>query len=233
MKSTPVICVAAAALLALGGAWWLRAREAPRKPWREVTLSPPVHTSALEAAPTAVPVAPDPHQHSAMLALEVERALAAHDPQQRETAFAFLLPELLQLDAPRVVDLVARQEPGEARDSLRSEVARQWIARDRDAAIQWMKSFENPGERQASASVAVQSLAAVAPGQAVEVADQFGIGRNDGSLEHLVQVWAEDDLDAATRWIERQPPGVGTEQLRTRIEQVRATRDASAENADR
>jgi hypothetical protein len=230
MKSTPVICVAAAALLALGGAWWLRAREAPRQPWLEVTLSPPVHTSAPEPAPTAAPVAPDPHQHSAMLALEVERALAAHDPQQRETAFAFLLPELLQMDAPRVVDLVARQEPGEARDSLRSEVARQWIARDRDAAIQWMKSFESPGERQASASVAVQSLAAVAPGQAVEVADQFGIGRDDGSLEHLVQIWAEDDLDAATRWIERQPPGVGTEQLRTRIEQVRASRDASAEN---
>src|SRR3954462_12944418 len=124
MKSTPVISVAGAALLALGGAWWLLAREAPRDAWREVAPSAsPVHTSAPEAASTAAQIAPDPGERSAMLALEIERALAAHDPQQRETAFAFLLPELLQRDAPRVVELVARQEPGEARDSLRSEVA--------------------------------------------------------------------------------------------------------------
>jgi hypothetical protein len=231
MKSTPVISVAAAALLALGGAWWLLAREAPRDAWREVAPSPsPVHTSAPEAPSTAAQIAPDPGERSAMLALEIERALAAHDSQQRETAFAFLLPELLQRDAPRVVELVARQEPGEARDSLRSEVARQWIARDRDAAVKWMQSLENPGERQASASVAVHALAAVAPDQAVDVADQFGIGRDDGSLEYLVQIWAEGDIDAATRWIERRPPGAGTEQLRARIEQVRASRAAAAEN---
>ena len=89
-----------------------------------------------------------------------------------------------------------------------------------------MKSFENTGERQASARVAVQSLAATSPGEAIDVADQFGIGRDDGSLEHLVQIWAEDDLDAATRWLESQPAGPRTEQLRARIEQVRAAREA-------
>ena len=228
MRPAPVISVVAAALLALGSAWWLPAREAPRQPWAEARPPPPpssIYTPARERAPTAGQIEHEAREHYAMLALEVERALVARDPQQRETAFTFLLPELLQRDARRVVDLVARQEPGEARDTLRTEVARQWIARDRDAAIEWMKSFESPDERQASASVAVHSLAAVAPEQAIYVADQFGIGRDDGSLEYLVQIWAEDDLDAATRWLEAQPGGPGTEQLRERIEQVRVARE--------
>jgi hypothetical protein len=89
-----------------------------------------------------------------------------------------------------------------------------------------MQSFENTGEQQASARVAVQALAATAPDQAIAVADQFGIGRDDGSLEHLVQVWAEDDLEQATRWLDSQPAGPRTEQMRARIEQVRAAREA-------
>jgi len=225
MRPAPVTSIVAAALLALGGAWWLHAREPPRHPWPAATPRPsPIYTSSTARAPTAREIERDAREHYALLTREIERALVARDPQQRETAFAFLLPELLQQDAPRVVELVARQEPGEARDALRTEVARQWIALDRDAAVEWMQSFESPGERQASASQAVQSLAAVAPDQAIYVADQFGIGRNDGSLEYLVQIWAEDDLDAATRWLEAQPDGPGTEQLRARIEQVRAAR---------
>jgi hypothetical protein len=41
-----------------------------------------------------------------------------------------------------------------------------------------------------------------------------------------VQVWAEDDLEQATRWLESQPAGPRTEQMRARIEQVRAAREA-------
>jgi hypothetical protein len=225
MRPAPVIAVVASALLALGSAWWLHAHESGSRPWPEATPPAPalpIYTPAPRSAQGAEN-ALDTRERNALLMTEIERALVARDPQQRETAFNFLLPELLQKDAPRVVDLVARQEPGEARDALWNEVARQWIARDRDAAIEWMKSFESP-ERLDSAHAAVQSLAAVAPDQAVYVADQFGIGRGDGSLEHLVQIWAEDDLDAATRWLEAQPDGPGTEQLRTRIEQVRAAR---------
>ena len=231
MRPAPFIAVVVAALLALGSAWWLHAHEARSRPWAEATPpapASPIYTPATPPAQTPEN-ARNTRERNALLTMEIERALVARDPQQRESAFNFLLPELLQADASRVVDLVARQEPGEARDALRTEVARQWIARDRDAAIDWMNSFESP-ERQASANVAVQSLAAVAPDQAVYVADQFGIGRGDGSLEHLVQMWAEDDLDGATRWIESQPPGAGTEQLRARIEQVRTARGASADS---
>ena len=68
----------------------------------------------------------------------------------------------------------------------------------------------------------MRTLAASDPAQAIQVADQFGVGRDDGSLEHIVQIWATENPDAAMRWIDRQPPNdPRTVQLKARIEQVR------------
>jgi hypothetical protein len=63
----------------------------------------------------------------------------------------------------------------------------------------------------------MRTLAATSPAQAIAVADQFGVGRDDGSLEHIVQIWAVERPDEAMRWIEAQPPGERTAQLRARI----------------
>ncbi|HEY6123855.1 MAG TPA: hypothetical protein VIV63_04330 [Steroidobacteraceae bacterium] len=157
------------------------------------------------------------------IALGIERALVARDLKQRETAFAFLLPELIELQPDRVIALVARQEPGETRDALREEVVRQWIVRDRNAAIEWMGTLEDEAERKASATLAMRTLATTAPAEAIEVADQFGVGRDDGSLEHMVQIWATEKPEEAMRWIDSQPAAdPRTAQLRARIERVRA-----------
>lgn len=208
---------------AMGAAYRLDARE-PRKPYPRAAPPPPpspVFTPAREPAPSAEDIERLALQHNAALALQIESALYARDPHRRETAFTFLLPELLQLEPERATDMVARQDPGEARDALRDEVARQWISRDRDAAIRWIKSFEHEPERRASSQIAVQTLAAVAPAQAIYVADELGVGRDDGYLEHMVQMWAEGDLDAAERWLAGQPDDARTAPLRARIEQVR------------
>lgn len=152
------------------------------------------------------------------LALEIGRTLVVADPQQRETAFNVLLPELLEMEPARVIALVARQEPGEARDALRDEVARQWITLDRDAAIEWMGSLEE-ADRKAGATIAMRRLAASDPAQAIYVADLFGVGGDDGSLAHIVQIWATENPAEAARWLESQPPNdPRTAQLRARIE---------------
>jgi hypothetical protein len=166
------------------------------------------------------------------IALAIERALVARDPQQRETAFAFLLPELIDIEPARVAALVARQDPGETRDALRDEVVRTWIARDRDAAVVWIGTLEDERELEAAATMAVRTLGATSPPEAIEVADQFGIGRNDGSLEHLVQIWATEKPHEAMRWIEAQPAAdPRTLQLRARIESVAAgTYNAASRN---
>ena len=63
------------------------------------------------------------HDRHEQLASAVDRALAARDPAQRETAFVHLLSELLR-DRPSMLrELFARQAPGESRDALRDELA--------------------------------------------------------------------------------------------------------------
>jgi hypothetical protein len=148
--------------------------------------------------------------------LEIERALVSTDVQQRERALNVLLPELLDSEPARVIDLVARQE-GETRDVLRDEVVRLWIRKDRVAALVWMGSMESEAERKASATMAMRTLAAIEPAQAIAVADEFGIGRDDGSLEHIVQIWAAENFDECLKWLETQPDNAQTAQLRARI----------------
>jgi hypothetical protein len=75
----------------------------------------------------------------------------------------------------------------------------------------------------------MRTLAAIEPAQAVAVADQFGIGRDDGSLEYIVQIWATENFDECTKWLETQPDNAQTSQLRARVEQVREQRVAALE----
>jgi hypothetical protein len=230
VKTITIVAATVVALFAaIGAAWRLDARE-PRKPYPKATPPPPasqVFTDLKEPVPDEREIEARARDHNAQLERLIERALVARDPQQRETVFTFLLPELLQVEPERVVAMFARQQPGEARDVLRDEVAQQWITRDRDAAIRWIKSFEDAGERMHAAQVAVDSLAAIAPEQAIYVAHELGVGLDNGYLEHLVQLWAEASLPEAERWLASQPDDARTAPLRARIERVRDQRKTS------
>jgi hypothetical protein len=200
---------------------------------REENAGPAVAAPSPEALST--PAAPHAgiapvgsRTNNAQRLLELERALVSDNPSLREDAFNVALPELLASDPQRVVDLVARQQ-GETRDLLRDEVVREWIRRDSDAAKIWMGSLEGE-ERSASAIIAMRTLAAIEPAQAVAVADEFDVGRDDGSLEHIVQMWATENLEECARWLRTQPDNPRTVQLRARVEQVRA--QSSADQRD-
>ena len=239
MKPT-LVTIVCAALLGSGAPYWLDAAEPqpqpPRKkiPYPKATPPPPannVFEPAKDRAPTQEEIEKAARDHDAMLVREIERALAARDPQRRETVFTFLLPELLQFDPSRVVEMVKKQEPGEARDALRTEVVRHWIMRDVDATVRWMKSLENEAERHDTAQVAVTTLAALAPDQAIAVAEQFGVGREDGYLERLAQIWAESDMPAAEAWSRAQQDNPQFAPLRARIDAVRLAQ-AQAQGQD-
>ena len=150
VRNVTIVAVTVVALsAAIGTAWRLDAREA-RKPYPKPTPPPPasqVFEPAKDPAPTQEEIEALARNHNAQLEQTLERALVARNPQQRETAFTFVLPELLQVEPQRAVALLNRQEPGEVRDLLREEIARQWIGRDRDAAIGWIKSLESEAER--------------------------------------------------------------------------------------
>jgi hypothetical protein len=228
MNRTSIITLVAVTLAGIGTVLWLHATE-PRKPWPRPTPPPPaspVFEPSKEHASSVEEIEREALSHYQQLELAIERSLVAKDPQQRETAFTFLLPELLQVEPKRIVAMVVRQEPGDVRDLLRDEVARVWIQADERAAVDWIKTLDD-AERSSAATTAVAVIASRNPGGAIELADELGVGRGDGSLEHLVQIWAIEDPEAAWRWIETQPDGPRTEQLRARIKQARAQASAA------
>ncbi|MES1263659.1 MAG: hypothetical protein ABUL69_04840 [Peristeroidobacter soli] len=218
MNTSSIVTLISAAAVAFGVVFAMRDASVPVAESR-----PPQINAAAKPMPLTGTVPHDSRDRSEQLTLDIERALVSNNPQQRETAFNVLLPELLESEPARVIALVARQQ-GETRDAIRDEVVRLWTRKDQNAAILWMGSIENEGERKASATVAMRTLAAIEPAQAVSVADQFGVGRDDGSLEHIVQIWATENLDASLKWLETQPDNAQTAQLRARIEHVQEQR---------
>lgn len=225
MKPSSIATLVLATLLAIGSACWIGAREpAKRKPYPKATPPPPaspIYTKSRESAPSLEDIEREAREHDARLEASIERALHAPDPMARETAFTFLLPELIQVAPDRAVAMLARQKPGEPRDVLRMEIARQWITRDRDAAMRWIGSLEEP-ERRAAAQDAVRELTPIAPEQAIHVADAFGIGREDGTIDRLVRDWAKDNAREVERWLATQPESARTSQLRAHVSRAAA-----------
>ncbi|HEU4780801.1 MAG TPA: hypothetical protein VFS58_13045 [Steroidobacteraceae bacterium] len=166
MKTTSILILALAVLFGMAA-----------RPWPKPTPPPPpspIYTQSAELAFSEEEIAGLARDHNLRLEQEIERALIGRDPGDREAAFTFLLPELVQVDPGRVAAMVAEQKPGEARDTLRTEVTRQWIAQDLDAAVRWMKTLPED-ERRASAETAIASIAAHSPREAMALAKEFGI----------------------------------------------------------
>ena len=188
MPRSSLNTIAAIATLALtvtfGGVYYLHAHEPPakRRPWPKPTPPPPaspIYYESDEAVPDEHEIAAEAASHIERVALDLERALRSKDFDAREAAFTFLLPELVQMKPRLVVDMIAAQDSGELRDTLRTELARQWIQRDRDAAIGWMKSLDG-AERRASARVAMREVYPLSREQASYIAKELGIGTDPG-----------------------------------------------------
>ena len=150
----------------------------------------PIYHDLDEKVPTEEEIARDIADHNAQLEAAVEGVLKDGDMLSRETVFVYVLPELLQVEPRRLVDLHARLAPGEARETLRTEIAQLWAATDPAAAARWMKSLGDP-ERRAAAVTAVTRIAAWDPKTATALADEFGIGRDDGIRKLLKSVGPE------------------------------------------
>jgi hypothetical protein len=157
----------------------------------------------------------------------IERALVSADAGQRETALGTLLPELLASEPTRAAALYSRLPPGDARDALRDEIARIWVRRDRESTMVWIDGIADEAERKAAAMVAVRALAAGSPADAIATADHFDVGRDDGAIEHIAQIWATEDPDAALRWLIAQPDDARNASTRKRVRNVLEERSPS------
>jgi len=164
-------------LLGLGTAFCTDASDKARRRYPKPTPPPPpspIYTESSEHVQSEEEISRMAASHNARLAEELEGALLSKDPRRREAAFVFILPELVQVDAQRVAEMVARQPTGEPRNALRSELTRAWISRDAASATRWMKTLPQQ-ERRASGAVAVDFLYSQSPSRAAALADELGM----------------------------------------------------------
>ncbi len=178
MSRIPTVTLISTALVAAGMAYWVDA--APRK-WPKPTPPPPpspIYHDLKEVMPTEEEIARAAEEHTARLQQEIEQALAKKDKDRIEAVFVFLLPELLQVEPARVVDMVAAQKPGESRDRLRDAVARQWVVMDVRSAMDWMKTLEDT-DRRAAAKMALTNLRPIDPSQATLLAQELSVDTDE------------------------------------------------------
>lgn len=146
--------------------------------WPRPTDPPPaspIYHDVKEDPTTEEEIERESRERPATIAAGLEGALLNGGAVERETAFVFLLPELLQVDSQRLLELHARL-PEPARKMLGIEIARQWMSSDAPAATRWIKDL--PADERRAAVVAVAGdLASWAPQTAQGLADAAGLGR--------------------------------------------------------
>ncbi len=161
---------------------------------------------------------------SRQLQLEIGRALASADDAERERAYTQLLARLIAIDPDAMKRLVANYPAGLIREQLLRNTAHTWSAINLREAIAWAKGVNEDTERVAAGTEIVSQVGQADPGRAIEVSDVLGIGRDDGTVEHIAQLWARQDLQSALDWTNAQPPGPQRDQILARIVTVEAER---------
>lgn len=205
-------------------------------PVRSAPRSPPpspgklVTTKAVQKVPTTKhPPARSREERARQLRLEVERALLSVDDAQRDRAYRQLLPALIKLDPAAVEQLIASWPAGPAREELLRNTAHAWSTVSVDGAVDWAAGIKEDDERAIVATEIISHVAQRDPARAIGISDQFGIGRKDGTVEHMVQLWATENLPESLRWAETQQQGPLRDQLIARIATVQA--ETTPENA--
>lgn len=191
----PITLILALALLAIGAFVGAR-EEGYKRPdvWPKPTDPPPaspIYHDVDEPVPSEEDIERAAREHNALMAQEIENALSTKDAVRRETVLTYLLPELLQVEPQRLIDLHATLKPGSARDLLRTEMAEQWASSNPVAAARWMNALEDD-ERLAAATTAVTRLAPVQPQAALSIAADLDLGKDPGIRKVLAPLRARD-----------------------------------------
>jgi len=229
---TPVIGAAVgliAGLIVCGLSGRQRPEHLASEDVREVVRSTPTVAARPTARAATVtgdtarqPLERDREEQSRRLQLEIERALVSLDEVSRERAYTQLLPGLIAIDPAAVERLVERCPAGPVREQLLRYTALAWSAANLEGAVDWVEAMKDRDERLIAANEVVSQVAQTDPAQAIEVSDLFGIGRSDGTVEHIAQLWAVEDLSGALQWVQAQPGGPQRDQLFARIVAVQA-----------
>ncbi len=222
MKRLPPLLLLAG-LLAAGG-WLLQRASSPAAP---SLATGPAASPAAHAVANPVAGLPAAVEDAAALPALLGGYLRQGTPAERDHAFTHLLPRLLALDPAAAGRLAREWEPGPVRSELFTRLARAWVDTDLAGAFAWLASLAGDPDGAQAARDLIAEIGRTDPAGALELAVATGAAPDDGSLEHLAQIWAEERPAEAVAWIARQPAGEWRDRLAVRIARVRAQQESA------
>jgi hypothetical protein len=165
--------------------------------------------------------APDP---SSRLIEEFHHLLRPGVPLDRDRLVNALLPTLVARDPATAARLVEELEAGPVREELLRHLARLMSASDIHTTLAWLSRLP-PTDQPMAAEAVMAQINQSDPAGALEVADVFRIGLDDGRQEHLLQLWTESDPVHAMAWVTTRPAGPARDRLLARAAHVRVQQD--------
>lgn len=224
------------AILLIGAAivwWWLSRGEANSHADSSAAGTPvvvvpqpkPATPAAASLTSGTVASAENAEPTASALVAEIDQALRDGSAAKRDRALYVLMPRLVASDPGVAAQLALTWKAGLLREELLRQLVLSWIPGDTQSALKWLTSLPEPADRNLAAAAAIDFLAQNDPASAIELSLLLGLGTQDGSVEHKVQLWTEEKPKEAVAWALARPAGAERDQLLARIAYVRAQQD--------
>jgi len=115
-------------------------------------------------------------------------------------------------------------DAGVARENQLRETARTWARADLPAVAAWLLTLSEADAAIAEEAVLAEIGRNDVP-SAIALAQALRRGVDDGRVEHMAQIWTEEDPAAAVAWISGLTAGADRDRLLARVALVRVAQD--------
>lgn len=130
----------------------------------------------------------------------------------RQQALQGIVVALVASDPKRALHMLDGMPPGQNRNSMLASITSAWMSRDSDAAIAWINSLP-PSDRSKAVENGCWQLIQENPAKAAAFLSSLPVNNQTShQFSNLASQWAQQDLDAARKWVESLPPGRTREQ---------------------
>ena len=150
------------------------------------------------------------------------------DRPRSESRREALPPAAPSLFEERSAEIAATPRTTEREDAIR-ELAHEWAADDPVASERWAATFDDPDDWERAMTHVCLEVAARNPQEAIEIAQRHTL--NEGTIESIVEQWADTDFEKAVDWVSELPDGKLRETTLSRLALVVAE-TSPAEAAD-
>jgi hypothetical protein len=152
------------------------------------------------------------------------------ESESEKTRFISAGLNALVVDDPKTVASHVEVLPrGQGRMALMTNIASNWMVKDRQGAIAWLQALPDSNMRTQAMSSGVKTLSAEDPAAAARLLEQMDVGEARAqAINTVASHWAQSDLNGAIGWLRAQRDGTMRAQVFGSLAHVWASEEPPA-----